>query len=49
MPESLDAPENQPKEALRQVAFGLLAWRHGCSQDRGVVLGALTGCDVVPR
>jgi len=25
MPESLDAPENQPKEALRQVAFGMLA------------------------
>jgi len=44
MPESLDAPENQPKEALRQVAFGMLAWQHG-----GVALGSLTGCAVVPR
>jgi hypothetical protein len=44
MPESLDAPENQTNEALRQVASGMLAWQHG-----GVALGALTGCAVVPR
>jgi len=49
MPESLDAPENRPKETLRQVAFGMLVWQHGCSQDRGVALGPLTECDVVPR